>query len=87
MPLMLEAGRGHLDVTSGCHRLYLGTHVSNSAEQTGTVWLDLRVTPSKEISRLYRMTGRDRRRSQAAAPVCSTSGGWGNHDQKGDACL
>jgi hypothetical protein len=54
-----RGGRGHLDVTSGYHRLSLGTHVSNSAEQTGTVRLDPCVILNKEISWPYRVTGRD----------------------------
>jgi hypothetical protein len=31
VPLMLGRGRTRLDVTDGLHRLYLGTHVPNSA--------------------------------------------------------
>jgi hypothetical protein len=37
----------HLDMTGDCHMLYLGTHIPNSAEQTGTVLLDPCVTPDR----------------------------------------
>jgi hypothetical protein len=40
MPLMLGRGWTRLDVTGGRHRLYLGTHISNSARQTSTVLFD-----------------------------------------------
>jgi hypothetical protein len=59
MPLKLERGRAHLDVTSDRRRLYLGTHVSNSVGQTGTVLLDPRATLNKGIGWPYRMIGRD----------------------------
>jgi hypothetical protein len=73
MLITLEVGRGHLDVTSGCHRLYLGTHVSNSARWTGIVRLDPRVTPNK--NRLAISHDRERpgsavkRRRPSIAPV------------------
>jgi hypothetical protein len=59
MPLKLERGRAHLDVTSDRRRLYLGTHVSNSVGQTGTVLLDPCATPNKGIGWPYHMIGRD----------------------------
>jgi hypothetical protein len=46
----LERGRAHLDVTGGCRRLYLGTHVSNITERTGTVLLDPHASPNEGIS-------------------------------------
>jgi hypothetical protein len=49
MPLTLGMGRICLDVTGGRHRLYLGTHVSNSAGRTSTVLLYPHVTPDKGI--------------------------------------
>jgi hypothetical protein len=44
-----KEGRAHLDVTGDCHKLYLGTHVCNSAGWTSTMLLDPRATPDKGI--------------------------------------
>jgi hypothetical protein len=49
MTLMLGHWWTRLNVTNGHHRLYLGSHVSNSAEQTSTMLFDPHVTPDKEI--------------------------------------
>jgi hypothetical protein len=59
MPLTLGRGQTRLDVTIGRHRLYLGTHVSNSIEWTSTMMLNPRATLDKGICWPYRMLGRD----------------------------
>jgi hypothetical protein len=46
-PLTLGRGRTRLDVADDCHRLYLGTHVPNSARQTSTVLFNPCATPTK----------------------------------------
>jgi hypothetical protein len=87
MPLTLRRGQAHLDVTGGHHKLYLGTHVTNSVGRTGTVLVDPRVTPDKEFVDHTACQEGMERCSQAAAHTYRTSDGQGIMTKDGNARL